>query len=222
GAIIPASPDALAPFDEFHIGGRKATAPLIDGLKLSQGQRVLDMGCGLGGSARYAARSGASVVGVDVTAEFVAVGRDLTEISGLSDRVKHVRASLLDMPFENDLFDACFMIHVGMNIADKHGIAAEAARVLKPGGRFAIYDIMRLREGDLTYPVPWATSPRQSSVVHPERYRFALENAGFEILSETNRADFALDFYKKMAADPGAPMHLGQTLLMGDKAEAKL
>ena len=58
-------------------------------------------------------------------------------MTGLSDRVELTRGSILDLPFGPEGFDAAYMIHVGMNIADKHRMASEAARVVKPGGTVA-------------------------------------------------------------------------------------
>ncbi|MEM8616793.1 MAG: methyltransferase domain-containing protein, partial [Pseudomonadota bacterium] len=81
----PISYDALAPVDEFHIGGRLATEPFVKALNLSSDNRVVDLGCGLGGPARHvAAATGAHVTGIDLTAEFVETGRVLTEWTGLS------------------------------------------------------------------------------------------------------------------------------------------
>ena len=65
-------------------------------------------------------------------------------------------ASALDIPFEDAAFTAAYMMHVGMNIADKGQLICEAARVIKPGGRFVIYDVMQMRNTTLSYPLPWA------------------------------------------------------------------
>ncbi|MBB93621.1 MAG: SAM-dependent methyltransferase [Rhodobacteraceae bacterium] len=216
-------PDRLAPLDEFHVGGRAATVPLIKELKLGPGKYALDLGCGLGGPARYAAgKTGAAVVGVDITAEFVTAAEELTRLCGLANKVKHVHASILDLPFSDNIFDAAFMMHVGMNIADKHRIAEEAARVLKPGSVFAIYDIMRLSEDDLIYPVPWAQSPRQSAVVASDRYRFALEDAGFEIVSETNLTEVALANSDGQAEGTDGPDQIGVNILLGQDGSEKV
>lgn len=221
GALTCTDPDAMAQIDEFHVGGRKATEQVLDRLALKSGQRGLDLGCGLGGPARYAARSsGATVVGVDITSDYVTAGQKLTRMAGLSERVKHVHASILDLPIKDRVFDAAWMIHVGMNIADKHRIAREVAQVLKPGALFGIYDIMRMSDQDITYPMPWASSPRQSAVVGPDRYRFALKDAGFEIVSETNLAEFALECHKASAGAELSP--LGLHLVMGDNAVQKI
>lgn len=222
----PIDPDALAPVDEFHIGGRLATEPFVKALNLSQGHRVVDLGCGLGGPARYvAAQTGAAVTGIDLTAEFVETGRALTEWTGLSDRVQLVEGSVLDLPLDAHSMDAAYMIHVGMNVADKAGIAREAKRVLKPGGVFAIYDVMQVGEGQMDYPAPWASASEQSALAPPETYEAALKSVGFELTGRIDRTAFAKQFFADLAAaQSGAdgPPPLGLHLVMGDDTALKV
>ena len=222
----PISPSALAPVDEFHIGGRTATMPFVKALGLTAESQVVDLGCGLGGPARYvASTTGARVTGVDLTAEFVETGRALTEWTGLSDRVKLIEGSVLDLPLEPGSMDAAYMIHVGMNIADKDGIAREAKRVLKPGGIFAIYDVMQVGEGQMDYPAPWASSPDQSALASPETYEAALKAAGFQLTERIDRTAFAKQFFSDLAAaqnQAGGPPPLGLHLVMGDDTSLKV
>ena len=96
--------------------------------------------------------------------------------------------------------DAAYMIHVGMNIADKVGIAREAKRVLRPGGIFAIYDVMQVGEGQMDYPAPWASSADQSALTSPETYEAALKSAGFEVSDRIDRTAFAKQFFADLAA----------------------
>lgn len=222
----PISRDALAPVDEFHIGGRLATEPFVKALDLSPQSRVVDFGCGLGGPARYvAAATGAHVTGIDLTAEFVETGRALTEWTGMSDRVQLIEGSVLDLPLESDSMDAAYMIHVGMNIVDKVGIAREAMRVLKPGGIFAIYDVMQVGEGNMDYPAPWASTSDQSALAPPETYEAALKSVGFELTNRINRTVFAKQFFEDLAAAQSradGPPHLGLHLIMGDDTAIKV
>lgn len=226
GAGRPLELETLAQVDEFHIGGRQATVPFLERLGLDAGQRVLDMGCGIGGPARFAAQSsGASVVGVDLTGEFVETGQALTGMAGLSEQVEMIEGSILDLPFGAAGFDAAYMIHVGMNITDKHRLAAEAARVLKPGAPFGIYDVMQMGTEEIAFPVPWAATPRESALATPQRYRDALEAAGFEVVSETDRTGFARDFFAQLAASQAAadgPPPLGLHLVMGADTGVKI
>lgn len=81
------APEDLAPVDEFHIGGRMATAELAAQLGLAPGLHVLDIGSGLGGTARYLAEAhGCVVTGIDLTADYVRVATALAARVGLSDR----------------------------------------------------------------------------------------------------------------------------------------
>jgi hypothetical protein len=112
------------------------------------------------------------------------------------------------------------MIHVGMNIADKAGIFREVRRVLKAGELFTIYDIMRVADGPMRYPVPWASSAETSFVAEVKDYRDALEKAGFRVEKERGRRAFAIEFTERVMARmaQGGPPALGLHLLMGEKA----
>jgi len=218
--------DVLAPVDEFHIGGRQATVPFLDQLDLGPGARVLDLGCGLGGPARFAAqRYGAQVTGVDLTPEFVETGNALCQMTGLQDQVDLHVGSILDLPFADATFDAAYMIHVGMNIADKHTLCAQAARVLKPGAVIGIYDVMQITDEQIAFPVPWASTPDQSALATPADYRAALETAGFTVLRETDRTGYARDFFAGIAAaqkPANGPPPLGLHLVMGPETGTKI
>src|SRR4051794_24464377 len=161
----------LALVDEFHIGGRPATRELGAQIDLPAGARVLDIGCGIGGPARcFAAERGWRVEGIDLTAEFVAVAQALSRRGGMADKVSFRQASATDLPFAHASFDGAYMIHVGMNIADKKAVFTEVRRVLKPGGVFAIYDAMRQSDGAFAYPVPWSSEPATNHVATPDAY----------------------------------------------------
>jgi len=93
------------------------------------------------------------------------------------------------------------MLHVGMNIQDKARLFAEVQRELKPGGIFGIYDVMRESgEGDLSFPVPRASSPDTSFVESAVTYRCLLESAGFVVQKERSRREFAVEFFRQMRA----------------------
>lgn len=224
-------PDALKPedlkgVDEFHTGGLEATDHLLNQLDFDASTRVLDVGCGIGGTARHIAlATGGQVTGVDLTPDYVQVARDLSAAVGLGDRVSFHVGSALDLPLDDAAFDLVTMFHVGMNIADKRTLMAEIARVLAPGGTFAMFDIMRFAEGDLTFPFPWAERAELSFVDPPEVYRDAAERAGLELGSETMRAEFALEFFRKAFAaieQRGGPPPVGIHLLMRETAREKL
>jgi SAM-dependent methyltransferase len=195
------TPDDLTPVEEFHIGRREATAELASQMRLRPGMHLLDVGSGIGGPARYFARAhGCTVTGIDLTDEFVTIASNLSERVGLADRVTFRQGSALAMPFEPASFDGAYMLHVGMNIPDKPGVFAQVRRVLKPGALFAVYDIMRLAEGDLAFPLPCSSVPETSFVAPVATYRDGLRAAGFTILAERPRGQFAIEYLRAMRA----------------------
>jgi MPBQ/MSBQ methyltransferase len=218
-------PDDLAAADEFHIGGREATAHLLGQLDLRADMHVLDLGSGPGGASRFAAAEyGCRITGVDITREYVELAADLARRMGLADRVDYRLADVLELPFESGGFDGAFMLHVGMNVADKPRLCAEVARVLAPGAWFAVYDVMQIGPGKVDFPVPWAGSAAISFVESPEHYRACLEAAGFQVVSTQQRAEFALDFFRQMRARmsaAGTPP-LGLHLVMGADSAQKV
>ena len=221
-----ASVDNLGPVDEFHIGGRQASVHFLDQLAITGSQSLLDIGCGLGGSARFAAKQyGAEITGIDLTSEYVETGQVLCDWVGLSDRIKLHHSSALSLPFADASFDGAFMMHVGMNIQDKTALFAEAARVLKPGSKFGIYDIMKTNDQDLVYPLPWATTSETSWLAEPQEYRQALEANDFNVTTQNDRRDFATVFFKKMktASEAGnGPPPLGLHVLMQQSTAEKI
>ncbi len=214
----------LAPMDEFHIGGLEASKALARHLPEGPGCRLLDIGCGIGGPARFFAEAlDCEVVGIDLTPDFIAVAEGLTRRVGLGDHVSFHVASALDLPFHDAAFDCATLLHVGMNIADKQALFAEAARVLQPGATFAVYDVMRLAPGDLNWPLPWSSVPETSFVGTQADYRQALEAAGFEIKVEVIRAPEAKEFFRRqrqrIEAGEGGP---SLAPIMGETFQTKI
>jgi len=218
--------DDLAPVDEFHIGGRVATRAFLDQMSITADECVLDVGCGIGGASRYAAQEyGCRITGVDLTNEYVETGTVLCRWLGQESRISLVQGNAFDLSFPDATFDKAFMLHVGMNISDKTALTKEIGRVLKPGAVFGIYDIMKIDEGPLAFPVPWASVPEGNALASPEDYRRALAAAGFEIVTERDRRDFALDFFEVMKAQmaaAGGPPPLGLHVILGADAPTKV
>lgn len=194
-------PADLAPVDEFHIRGRAATLEIIEALDVTANSRVLDLGSGLGGPARTVAEeTGCTVTGVDLTSEFCEVATALSQWTGMSDRTSFHVGDATATGFPDGAFDAALTVHVAMNIADKPALYAEAFRVLRPGGRFVIYDVLQGEGGPVRFPVPWAADPSTSFLASPERMRELLPAAGFEVVSEVDSSDESLAWFQQMRA----------------------
>lgn len=211
----------LVPVDEFHLGWLPATVELARGLALEPDMHLLDIGSGIGGPARYIAETyGCRVTGIDLTPDYVPVANALTRRCGLADRVSFQVGSALSLPFAERSFDAATMLHVGMNIEDKAQAFAEARRVLRPGGRFTVYDATLVADSRLTYPMPWAATEETSFIEPVATYRRLLVAAGFEVLEKHDRSELALRLgreARERAALHGQPP-LGTHILIGPTA----
>ena len=172
----------VAALDQLHAGFLPATRYLLEQLELDDQTRLLDVGCGIGGPSRVAAATyRCPVVGIDLSPDFIRVGRQLTERVGLADLVDLRVASGDRVELADASFDRAMIIHVGMNIPDKGAVFAEVRRVLTPGGTFGVYEQMQVGAGAPTYPLPWAEDERSSFVDTPEAYAAALESNGFVV-----------------------------------------
>jgi ubiquinone/menaquinone biosynthesis C-methylase UbiE len=168
----------LAAVDEFHIRGRKATLELGEKMNLNARSHVLDIGSGLGGPARTLAETHhCRVTGIDLTQAFCDAAAAMSDWVGLGGRVSFKQGDATSLPFEKQTFDAAMTIHVAMNIAAKDKMYLEARRVLKPGGIFAVYDVLQGEGGEVLYPVPWARDPSISQVATPDEMKALLTGA---------------------------------------------
>lgn len=218
------APADLAPVDAFHIRGGEATVELAGRGGLVPGLRVLDVGCGIGGSARYlAGEQGCRVVGIDLTAEYIDAAKILAGLVGLERAVEFRQGDALDLPFPDAAFDVVWTEHVQMNIADKKGFYGAMARVLVAEGRLFFHDVFQGPGGAPHYPVPWAEDAAISFLATPEAVRGLLMQLGFGIVDWEDTSarsltwfDGVVDRLRKGAAS------LGPHLLMGESAPAKV
>jgi ubiquinone/menaquinone biosynthesis C-methylase UbiE len=217
--------DDLAPVDEFHIGGRLASEHFFKQLPLNNSSQVLDIGCGLGGAARFVAQTyHAMVSGIDLSKEYIETGNILSQWLKLTDKVKLQQGSALNMPYISNSFHCAYMMHVGMNIQDKQQLFNEVYRLLKKNSYFGLYDVMRLNDGELNYPVPWASESKNSYLSTLEQYRACLMMAGFEVITVNNRREFSLDYFEQVRRQhkaKGRPI-LGLHTLMQASTSEKL
>jgi ubiquinone/menaquinone biosynthesis C-methylase UbiE len=212
----------LATVDEFHIRGRKATLELARSLNLSAASHVLDIGSGLGGPARTVVETyGCRVTGIDLTRSFCDAAATLSSWLGLSDRVDFRQGDATRLPFVDGQFDAAMTIHVAMNIVAKDKMYAEARRMLKPGSRFAAYDILQGEGGEVLFPVPWAREPSISHLATPDSMRSLLTDAGFSILAVADSTEESQSWFEAMAARmaEAAPAVTFQAFLGNDFSE---
>jgi SAM-dependent methyltransferase len=216
----------LSVADHFHSRGKEATLELADMADLKPGQSVLDVGGGIGGPARLlAAEFGCVVTVLDLTEEYCRVGEMLTARTGLSDKVTFKVGNALDMPFPTGSFDVVWTQHSSMNIADKERLYSEVHRVLRPGGRLAILEILAGPEQPIHVPVPWADT-QEISFLRPEaETRALIAAAGFKEaawidVTEKTQVWLQQRAAAAAAAGPSGPSPLGTHILLRDKSGA--
>ncbi len=207
-------PRQLAALDQFHSIGLAATDELVKLAGLTAEMSVLDVGSGVGGPARFvAATCGCKVTGIDLSDPFVEAARYLTERTRQSGQVSFQVASALELPFGDGAFDAVLMQHVAMNITERARLYRELRRVLKAGGRFAIFDVVS-NGAEPHYPVPWARTAATSFLLTADATREAIESAGFRTLIWRDDTEAAKAWIARLRAS-GPPPSPNLGVVMG-------
>lgn len=207
-------PEQLATLDQFHTRGLAATAELAKLAGIAAGMSVLDVGSGVGGPARFlAATHSCEVTGIDLSEPFVEAAQYLTARTGQGGAVSFKVGSALALPLDDGGFDVVLLQHVAMNIADRPLLYREIRRVLKPGGKFATFDVV-LNGGDPHYPVPWAKTPAESFLLSAAATCEAIEAAGFRTLVQRDDTAEAKTWFAALRAS-GPPPSLNLGVVMG-------
>ncbi len=213
--------------DEFHIRGQEATMELANLCSLQENQVVLDLGCGIGGPARFLARKfGCRVHGLDLVESYLEAAAVLTEMTGMEGRVSFRQGDMREMPFSDASFHRVWSQHTVMNIADKAALAAEVRRVLRPGGKAAFYEVCSTANGPVHLPVPWAGNNEDSHLCSAPELREFLKSSGLVEDFWEDVTALSISWLDKLVASlkqkpktTGTPPGLG--LLMGAEAGLK-
>ena len=195
--------EAVFKYDQFHIGGVQATRKLLDLVALKPSSRVLDIGSGFGGVARYLAYfGGCAVTALDLVPSYVALAQELDGLLQFEGKVDYLCGdAVTGLPDIDGFFDAAVLVHVGMNIENKAALFQSIHQKLKPAGRILIYDLLlgdQETKTDKIYPLPWASSKAEDHSATHENYMKNLERTGFKVTHE----EVAREFSYKITSNP--------------------
>jgi sarcosine/dimethylglycine N-methyltransferase len=196
--------------DQLHGGGLNATKAQAEWAGVKKAMRVLDAGCGIGGSSRYLAQTyGCKIDAIDLTPDFVATAKQINALCGLADAIAVREGSVTELPYADASFDLVWSQNVTMNIADKPRMFAECYRVLRPGGRFTVSHAARGPNGEPYYPLPWASEPSYSFLGTPDEFVQMVRAAGFVKIESRTEGGTPGDAGGRPAGDIGPGVVMG-------------
>jgi len=210
--------DDLQPVDEFHIRGQTATMELIKLSGFTANMHILDIGCGIGGSARRLADVvGCHVTGVDLSEHYITTADALSGLVGMQEKVSFQASNALNLPFYDENFDGIWSIQMNMNIHDKPAWLKELHRVLKPGGRLVLYEVCGNVNTPPYFPVPWAQDATMSNLITPDQFRETIIEADFAIDAWHDKTDLAYNAFAQVPEPTNESIlpELGVHLLVG-------
>ena len=214
----------IAGADEFHVRGAAVSKELADSVNL-KGAAILDVGCGLGGPCRMLADEyNCQATGIDLSHEYIRTAKELSKLVNLENKTTFIQGDATSLPFDDDSFDVIWTQHVQMNIPDKEKLYSEISRVLKPGGHFLYYDILTKEDGEINYPMPWASTSDLSFLFKEEEMDRYLKQFGLTKEQSTNQTQAGIDFFNVLVAKlkEFGPPKMGLNVLMGETTKPKL
>jgi cyclopropane fatty-acyl-phospholipid synthase-like methyltransferase len=176
----PLGVEDLIPFDQYHYHGTKAVDDAITALHLTSASKVLEVGSGIGGPARYiASKLGCRVTALELQEDLNATARDLTRRCGLQGLVEHIGGNILDDPFPASSFSALISLLVFLHIPKRARLFTACLEVLEPGGTIYIEDFTKISEPSRA---DWRALEEKvycNYLPTPEDYVEELHTAGF-------------------------------------------
>ena len=188
----------LTKFDQLHYHGTDAIDIFIEKLKINEKTKILDVGSGIGGPARYIAnKTGAEITAIELQSDQNNLAKELTKKCGLSNKVNHICGDILDYDFKNQTFDAVVSWLTLYHIANHEILLKKLFDLLNPNGFFYTEDItsrINLSDADLK-----AIKKEIYGIHLPyfDNYISNLEQNGFKLIFSEDMSSSWTDFTKE-------------------------
>lgn len=194
-SAYPAGADLfqLAPLDQLHIGGIKASERLLRQLDPTRHHCILDIGSGAGGLMRQASAMGFSMIGLDITHRLNRLNHGLNDCFAGSVSNPIITGDAHHLPFADRSLDLILFQHSFLNMPDNFRVLSECRRVLKSGGTLLMHEVVCGEQPEqMRYPVPWAEDAVHSHLVTAQTLQQQLQQAGFVNVQLDDWSDEAL------------------------------
>lgn len=212
-------------FDEFHVRGRAVSEELFSQIELNKDSLILDLGCGLGGTCRMLAdKYDCMAHGIDYSEQHIETANSLSNLVGLADKTLFTQADATKLPYPSEQFDLIITQHVQMCITNKEKFYSEVKRILKKGGRFIYYDVLKKSDGSLNYPLPWVDEKINNHLISSDQLKNQLHSLGFKKISSQDQTQKGINFLSSFLAkaEDKPAILTGQKILMGENAFDKI
>ena len=197
----------LAPIDQLHIGGIKASEKLLLQLQEIQPKRILEIGSGAGGLMRLISThfqktdTSVDITGIDITHRFNTLNRSLTELVVKDSSIKIATCDAQQLPFADNSFDCIIFQHSLLNIPNTKGCLQECSRVLNSNGTLLLHEVLQGPHPDqMRYPVPWARTADQSHLIGLVELTKLLTASGFTVEYTDHWSEEALAWRKRQTS----------------------
>ena len=202
-SAYPEGPDRfqLAPVDQLHIGGIKASLKLVKRIEALEANSILDIGSGLGGLMRLIEQDlKRPITGLDITHGLNQINQQLSSLTPSNTRPQVVTGDAHNLPFEAGQFDLIVFQHSLLNMPDAAQVLRECKRVLTDNGQLLMHEVLQgENHSEMRYPVPWARSAEDSHLRTESELRAMLDDSGFKIEMFNDWSEEALAWRKRQA-----------------------
>ena len=188
----------LENLDKMQTGGLEGTKMIGNYLHPKKNNKVLDLGSGLGGTARTIHKLyKCKIEGIEKDKNLVDTSKELNKKLRISNRVNFEKGDVLNLPYGNNYFNHVYMIHLGMVIPDKEKLFKGIYRVMKKNAYLLIFDFIRNSKTKIPYPVSWADDKSSDFITSLNEYERILQMYLFKKVKIIKKKTFSLRYFKR-------------------------